>query len=32
MREWFNIPESDVGETCIEFRLGTGGDQTRWKR
>lgn len=32
MRSCFNIPESDLGEMCIEFELGTGGGQTRWRR
>lgn len=32
MDEWLRIPESDLGEMCIEFELGTGWNQTRWKR
>ncbi|EIW51845.1 uncharacterized protein TRAVEDRAFT_54269 [Trametes versicolor FP-101664 SS1] len=32
MVKWLDIPESDLDEMCIEFELGTGGGQTRWKR
>ncbi|KAL1945756.1 hypothetical protein VTO73DRAFT_1758 [Trametes versicolor] len=32
MREWFYFSESDLGEMCIEYELGTGENQKRWKR
>lgn len=32
MGNWFNVPESDLGKMCIEFKLGADVSQTRWKR
>ncbi len=32
MFKWFEVPESDLGEMCVEFELGTGRGQTKWKR